>query len=193
MNILENQDEFLEEIISFKDNLINSLREIDFEKYREDYKGRYSPERFKEFFIEKISIHMVFKYILIRMVEETMKKVNVKLNDDGLKKWYEMSKNFRRDYSLLYELSIIDVKREDGVKDIFRDSTYDSEKFTKKTTIVFNQYISLLSKYDFSGIDPNLLMTLIEHIYDSSKREELQGFYEHSQIINFLLQEVGLE
>jgi len=94
MSIKDNQEKFLEEMSLLKHDLITNLSSINVEKYREEYKGRYSPERFKEYFVEKVAIHTVMKYVLIRMIEESMARVRVKLNEDGLKNWHEMSKNF---------------------------------------------------------------------------------------------------
>jgi hypothetical protein len=58
-----------------KHDLITALNSINVENYREECKGKYSPKRFKEFFVEKVAIHTIFKYILIRMIEESMARV----------------------------------------------------------------------------------------------------------------------
>ena len=192
MNIKTNQEQFLEEMTGFKKDLIKVLSSENVEKYREDYKGRYSPERFREFFIEKTALHILFKYFLIRMIEESMGRVKVKLNEEGLKKWYEMSKNFREDYKLLMELAEKDVRREHDLAEIFKETIYDEKQFNNKTGNVLATYIPVLAKYDFTTLDPNITLSVIDILYSPEKREELQRFSHPSPIINFLLQQIGL-
>ena len=192
MNIKTNQEQFLEEMTIFKKDLIKVLSSENVEKYREDYKGRYSPERFREYFIEKTALHILFKYFLIRMIEESMGRVKVKLNEEGLKKWYEMSKNFREDYKLLMELAEKDVRREHDLAEIFKETIYDEKQFNNKTGNVLATYIPVLAKYDFTTLDPNITLSVIDILYSPEKREELQRFSHPSPIINFLLQQIGL-
>ena len=192
MNIKTNQEQFLEEMTGFKKDLIKVLSSENVEKYREDYKGRYSPERFREYFIEKTALHILFKYFLIRMIEESMGRVKVKLNEEGLKKWYEMSKNFREDYKLLMELAEKDVRREHDLAEIFKETIYDEKQFNNKTGNVLATYIPVLAKYDFTTLDPNITLSVIDILYSPEKREELQRFSHPSPIINFLLQQIGL-
>lgn len=192
MNIKTNQEQFLEEMTIFKKDLIKVLSSENVEKYREDYKGRYSPERFREFFIEKTALHILFKYFLIRMIEESMGRVKVKLNEEGLKKWYEMSKNFREDYKLLMELAEKDVKREQDLAEIFKETIYDEKQFNNKTGNILATYIPVLAKYDFTTLDPNITLSIIDSLYSPEKREELQRFSHPSPIINFLLEQIGL-
>lgn len=192
MNIEANQEQFLEEMSLLKHDLISTLNSINIEKYREDYKGRYSSERFKEYFVEKVAIHIVLKYVLIRMIEESMARVRVKLNEEGLRNWQEMSKNFRKDYNLLFNFAVNDIKREQDLRDIFKDTIYDDDSFISYSDRVLNQYIPTLAKYNFSTLDENSSLTLIESLYSSEKREEIQDFYQPSPIINFLLQQLGL-
>ena len=192
MNIKTNQEQFLEEMTIFKKDLIKVLSSENVEKYREDYKGRYSPERFREFFIEKTALHILFKYFLIRMIEESMGRVKVKLNEEGLKKWYEMSKNFREDYKLLMELAEKDVRREHDLAEIFKETIYDEKQFNNKTGNVLATYIPVLAKYDFTTLDPNITLSVIDILYSPEKREELQRFSHPSPIINFLLEQIGL-
>ncbi|WP_121661849.1 hypothetical protein [Metabacillus litoralis] len=192
MNIESNQEQFLDDMSNLKRDLINSLSLESVERYRDEYKGKYSPERFKEYFIEKIVIHAIFKYILIRMIEESMQRVKVKLNEEGLSNWYEMSKNFRKDYDVLYQLAEKDIKRERDLSDIFIESIYDGDQFVSKMERVITNHIPLLAKYDFKTLDANTTLTIIENLYSAEKREELQKFNQPSSIINFLLQQVGL-
>ncbi|RSK36621.1 hypothetical protein [Bhargavaea beijingensis] len=192
MNIEANQEQFLEDLSLLKKDLTTALKSVNVEKYREEYKGRFSAERFKEYFVEKIAIHTVFKYVLIRMIEESMGRVKVKLNEKGLNHWHEMSKNFRRDYNVLYKIAESDVKREKDLSEIFIDTVYDEEEFSDRTLKVLSKHIPLLAKYNFKTMDAITTLTLIDNLYSPEKREELQSFYQPSIIINFLLKEVGL-
>lgn len=192
MNIEANQEQFLEEMNRFKSDLINTLSAENIEKYREGYKGRYSPERFKVFFVEKMALHIIFKYILVRMIEEKMARVNVKLNETGIKNWREMSKNYREDYVLLFKFAEKDVRREKDLKEIFRSTVYDESRLITRTNYVILEYIPSLAKYDFQTLNANSTLTLIDTLYTADKREELQSFHQDSLIINFLLQQVGL-
>lgn len=192
MNIEANQEQFLEEMSLFKHDLMNALKYENVEKYRGEYKGRYSSERFKEFFIEKASLHLVFKYTLIRMVEESMGLVNVKLNEEGLENWHGMSKNFRKDYNVLYDIAVNDVKREKDIAEIFVDTVFDEQQFLYKTEKSLMQHIPKLAKYEFKTLNAPTTLSLIDNLYNTKKREELQDFYQSSPVINFLLQQVGL-
>ena len=192
MNIEANQQQFFEEVSGFKSDLINALSSENVEKYREEYKGRYSTERFKEYFIEKTALHILFKYILIRMVEESMGRVKVKLNEEGLRKWHQMSKNFRSDYGLLMEFAEKDVRREHDLAEIFKETIYDEKQFKNKTRNVLREYIPIMAKYSFATLDPNITLSIIDRLFNPEIREELQRLSHSSPIINFLLQEVGL-
>ncbi|WP_284141765.1 hypothetical protein [Virgibacillus sp. LDC-1] len=192
MNIEANKEQFLKEISSLKQDLKSTLITINFEKYREDYKGRYSLERFREYFAEKTAIHTVFKYLLIRLIEESMARVKAKLNEEGLKNWHQMSKNFRHDYNVLFDLAESDVKRESDLTEIFQESIYDEEQFVSKAKIVLTRYIPILAKYDFHSLDSNTTLSIIDYLYSTESRNELQNFYKPSRITNFLLQQVGL-
>lgn len=192
MNIKASQDQFLNEMLLFKDDLLNALKTGDIEKYREEYKGRYSPERFKELFVEKTTIHILFKYLLIRIIEDSMKRVNVKLNNDGLKKWHEMSKNFREEYDVLFEMAVDDVKREHDLQILFQETVYDNEQFYRKIKPIVKKYIPPLSNFNFTILDALTTLTIIDTLYNSEKREELQKL-QPSPVINFLMQQVGLE
>lgn len=192
MNIGENQDKFISDFETFKQDLENSLISTNVNKYREDYKGRYNPERFKELFTEKTVIHMLFKYILIRIVEDSMRVVKVKLNEEGLKKWHEMSKNFREDYDVLFQMAVDDIRREQDFQGIFRDTVFDNEDIINNIKPVIKKQIPLLAKYDFSTLEASTTLTVIDTLCGADKRMEIQKL-EPSFIINFLLQQVGLE
>lgn len=192
MNIESNKGQFLEGLSELKQDLITALESVNVEKYREEYKGRYSVERFKEYFIEKVAVHTVFKYFLIRMIEESMQRVKVKLNEEGLSNWHEMSKNFRKDYNVLYQLAEKDIKREKDLADIFIETIYDEDQFVSKIEKVITKHIPLLAKYDFKTLDANTTLSIIEYLYNAEKREELQKINQPSSVINFLLQQVGL-
>jgi hypothetical protein len=192
MDINTHKQEFISDMLSFKNDLVNNFNRVDVEIYRKEYKGRYSPERFKEYFIEKAAIHTVFKYILIRLIEESMQRVNPKLNEVGLKNWHEMSKNFRKDYDLLFDIAINDVRRERDLSVLFEETIYDQKLFADKITNPLRSHIPKLSKYEFSSLDANLTLTLVDELYPSERREELQKIQQPSPIIDFLLQQVGL-
>lgn len=193
MNIEGNQELFLKEMSQLKSDLISSLSSENVEKYREKYKGRYSPERFKEYFIEKVAIHIIFKYVLVRMIEEKMGRVKVKLSESGIRNWQEMSKNYREDYILLLDFAEKDVKREKELGEIFKEVVYEDRSLVTKTkNVVMSKYIPKLAKYDFETISENTTLTLVEVLYTAEKREELQKFHQDSAIINFLLRQVGL-
>lgn len=192
MNIEANQEQFIAEMSQLKHDLMNALRSENIEKYRAEYKGRYSTERFKESFVEKIALHAVFKYTLIRMIEESMGRVKVKLNNEGLDKWHGMSKNFRKDYNILFEIAENDIKREKDLGEIFKNTVYDKREFLDRVEKIIVKHIPILAKYDFKTLNESSTLTLIENLYNAEKRNELQKFYEPSTIINFLLQQVGL-
>lgn len=192
MNIGENQSGFLSDFTSFKHELVNSLKSTNINKYREDYKGRYNPERFREIFIEKAALHMLFKYMLIRMIEDSMKIVKVKLSMEGLEKWHEMSKNFRKDYDVLYEMAIDDVRREQDFQEVFRETVYDNHNFFNSIKPVIKKQIPLLAKYDFDTLEASTTLTVIDTLYGVEERMEIQKL-EPSFIIDFLLQQVGLD
>lgn len=190
---MANQEQFLDDITLFKQDLINIVKQTNIEKYREEFKGRYSQERFKEFFNEKAALHIVFKYFLIRMVEESMGRVKEKLNKQGLTKWHEISKNYRKDYDLLYEIAVNDVKREKDLGAIFEETIYDREVFSSNGRNILTKYIPKLAKYDFSTLDESTTLTVIDKLYNVDKRKDLSGFFLPSPIIKFLLSQVGLE
>jgi hypothetical protein len=192
MNIETNLDRFLEDMSLLKYDLINALSSLNVEKYRYEYKGRYSPERFKEFFIEKTALHTVFKYLLIRMIEESMKRVNVKLGKDGLKKWHEMSKNFREDYDLLFEISVDDVRREQDFQAIFQDTIYDNQQIIRYIKPIIKKHIPILSNFNFNTLDSNTTLTIIDTIYNVEERNELQKL-QSSPVIDFIMNQLGLE
>ncbi|QJX64608.1 hypothetical protein HLK66_25110 [Niallia circulans] len=193
MDIMVNQKQFLEEMSLLKHDLFNVAKQASIEKHREEFKRRYSQERFKEFFSEKAAIHIVFKYFLIRMVEESMGRVKEKLNEEGLKKWHDISKNYRNDYDLLYEIAVNDVRREKDLEAIFEETIYDREVFRGNGKNVITKYIPRLSKYDFRTLDESATLTLIDKLYDMEKRKELNDFFQPSPIITFLLNQVGIE
>lgn len=192
MNIEENQEQYLEEMTQFKRELINVLSAENVEKYREEYKGRYSPERFKEVFIEKAALHTMFKYLLIRMIEESMGRVKVKLNEEGLKKWGQMSKNFREDYILLMRFAEKDVIREPDMSRIFINTIYDSKLFRNNADTILAKYIPILSKYNFNTLNANITLTIVDKLYNPNQRDDIQRVGQPSPVIDFLLQQVGL-
>ncbi|MFS0876098.1 hypothetical protein [Solibacillus isronensis] len=192
MDIGSNKKLFLKDIQLLKEEIIKSLSLVNLEPYREELKGRFNPERFREHFKEKASVHHIFKYVVIRLVEDSMQKVNPKLNEDGLTNWHLLSKNFRNDYSMLYELAVLDVKREQDFKSIFENTIYDEDSLNTKIVQCMGNYIPELSKYKWSTLDENVTMDLVEAVYPSDKRIELQKNMYSSPLVDFLLTQVGL-
>lgn len=192
MDIESNKELFLKDIQLLKQEIMNSLSLSNLEAYREEFKGRLNPERFREHFIEKASAHHIFKYVIIRLIEESMQKVKPKLNVDGITNWRLLSKNFRNDYIKLYEFAILDVKREQDFQIVFENTIYDEDTLNRKIVQSLASYIPELSKYKWSTLDANVTMDLIEAVYPSDKRNELQKNMYSSPLIDFLLTQVGL-
>lgn len=130
MEINENRLEFIDAMIDFKKELEKSLNrnlsDREIEELRKDYVGRYSNERFKEYLVKKTALHIIFKYIRIRMASESQKLVRPKFNEEGIRTWNELSKNYRKDYYMLFELSCKDLYREEETRDLFEVSIYDN-------------------------------------------------------------------
>lgn len=192
MDIGLNKELFFKDIQLLKQEIMNSLSFSNLEIYREEFKGRLSPERFRENFIEKASVHHLFKYVIIRLVEESMHKVNSKLNEDGITSWGLLSKNFKNDYIKLYEFAVLDVKREQDFQSVFKNTIYDEDSLNRKIIQSLANYIPELSKYNWATLDANVTLDLIEAVYPSEKRKDLQKNMYSSPVIDFLLTQVGL-
>ena len=192
MDIGLNKELFFKDIQLLKQEIMNSLGFSNLEIYREEFKGRLSPERFRENFIEKASVHHLFKYVIIRLVEESMHKVNSKLNEDGITSWGLLSKNFKNDYIKLYEFAVLDVKREQDFQSVFKNTIYDEDSLNRKIIQSLANYIPELSKYNWATLDANVTLDLIEAVYPSEKRKDLQKNMYSSPVIDFLLTQVGL-
>lgn len=198
LEITGNKLEFIDTIIDFKEELEKSLNrnlsDREIEELRKDYIGRYSSERFKEYLVKKTALHIIFKYIRIRMASETQKLVRPKFNKEGIRTWNELSKNYRRDYYMLYELSCKDLYREEDTRDLFEPSIYDD--YAQKTKNVFTRkednYIEDLKIYNFETLDPNTATSLFDQLYPSGDREHLEQFLEKSKVVTELMASLRL-
>lgn len=79
MNISNNKADFSNLIMDFKKEiektLNNNISIKEIEELRQGYEGKFSKERFKGFLVKKTALHIVFKYIFIRMMSESQKIV----------------------------------------------------------------------------------------------------------------------
>lgn len=199
MDISQNKSKFIDDILNFRTDIYNSLESHihtgDLEEKRSDYQGRFSKERFKDYFVRKTTLHIVYKYILIRMSEDLQRIVNPKFNIEGIRNWNEMSKNYRRDYYMLFNIATEDIRRTKELGEIFIPSIYDNyiEKLQRN---VFNKkednHIEILKEYDFRTLDPNTAVSLFDKLYPNEDRENLQEFIEDSKIITYLMKSLGL-
>lgn len=199
MQINENKPKFIDDILNFRNDIHESLysyiNSTQLEEERNKYQGKYSKERFKEYFVKKTTLHIVFKYILIRMSEDLQKIVNPKFNKEGIINWNEISKNHRNDYHRLFSIASEDIRRTKELGDIFTPCIYDNY-IDKSGYSVFNKkennHIEILKEYDFKTLDPNTAVSLFDKLYPSEDRENLQGFLEESRVINYLMKSLGL-
>lgn len=199
MEINLNKSEFMNTMIDFKAELESCLdkgisdREI--EDIRKEYVGRFSKERFKEYLVKKTALHLVFKYIRIRMISELQDLVKPKFNEEGIKNWNELSKNYRKDYYLLFKLACKDLQREEHTRELFKPGIYDN--YLEKVKYSFlnrekDNYIEKLQVYDFKTFDSNTAISLFDLLYPSDDREKLEDFLEESKITIELMGSLGL-
>lgn len=199
MYISQNKSKFIDDILNFRNDIYKSL-EIqinirDIEEKRSEYQGRFSKERFKDYLVKKTTLHIVFKYILIRMSEDLNKIVNPKFSIEGIRNWNEMSKNYRNDYYILFTIASEDIRRTKELGEIFTPSIYDSyiEKLQHSVfNIKKNNHIEILKEYDFRTLDPNAAVSLFDNLYPSEDRENLQEFLEDSKVTTYLMKSLGL-
>jgi hypothetical protein len=199
LNISENKTEFINIMEDFKkeieDTLNRSIYSSDIDELRPGYEGKFSKERFKEYLVKKNALHIVFKYIFIRMMSEGERLVNPKLNEEGITNWKEMTKNYRGDYLMLFKIASEDLRRIEKTRDFFEPSLYD--KYLDKLEFsIFNKsndnFIEKLKVYDFRTLDPNTAVSLFDSLYPSEDREKLQGFLDESHITTYLMTSLGL-
>jgi hypothetical protein len=202
MDISANKDKFIQTLTSFKENILKSIKgsitgSAENVLFLNEYRGRVSKDKIKGFIELKIAVHIVLKYILIRLIEDTNPKINSKLNAEGISKWREMSKNFRNDYVKLFQFACDDLRREKGIEEAFAETAYDD--YYSRLKSVFNpshnrenNYLELLKDYDFKTLDPNTAITVVETIYPSEERENLQKYLLPSPAIDFLLNNLGI-
>jgi len=202
MDISANKDKFIEILTSFKESILKSIKgsitgSAEEMLFLNEYRGRVSRDKIKGFIELKVAVHIVLKYILIRLIEDTNPKINSKLNAEGISKWREMSKNFRNDYVKLFQFACDDLRREKGLGNAFVETAYDD--YYSRLKSVFNpshnrenNYLELLKDYDFKTLDPNTAITVVETIYPSEERENLQKYLLPSPAIDFLLNNLGI-
>lgn len=198
MKISGNRSEFIDTMINFKKELEKSLNrnltDREIEELRKDYIGRFSNERFKEYLVKKTALHIIFKYIRIRMASESQRLVRPKFNEEGIRTWNELSKNYRKDYYLLFELSCKDLYRQEETRDSFELCIYDN--YTVKARSIFinteDNYIERLKIYNFETLDPNTANSLFDLLYPSDDRENLEPFLEESKVVTELMNSLGL-
>lgn len=199
MDISQNKSKFLDDILNFRNDIQKSLEGCmnigDLEEKRSVYQGKFSKERFKDYFVKKTTLHIVFKYILIRMSEDLQKIVNPKFSKEGIRNWNEMSKNYRRDYHMLFNIASEDIRRTKELGDIFIPCIYDNY-IEKLQHSVFNKkednLIEILKEYEFRTLDPNTAVSVFDKLYSSEDRENLQGFLEDSKVTTYLMKSLGL-
>ena len=199
LNISENKTEFINIMEDFKkeieDTLNRSIYSSDIDELRPGYEGKFSKERFKEYLVKKNALHIVFKYIFIRMMSEGERLVNPKLNEEGITNWKEMTKNYRGDYLMLFKIASEDLRRIEKTRDFFEPTLYD-KYLDKLEYSIFNKnndnFIDKLKYYDFRTLDPNTAVSLFDCLYPSEDREKLQGFLDESYITTYLVTSLGL-
>lgn len=198
MNIETNIMEFMELMLGFQNEIYkgleNGISTTMLENIRKDYEGKYSKERFRSYFIKKTTLHIVFKYIFIRMSEDMQKIVNPKFNGEGIRNWNEMSKNYRKDYFMLFNIASEDIRRTKQAGETFELSIYD-KYIEKLQNSVFNKqdnYIEKLKEYDFKTLNQNIAVSLFDKLYPSEDRDNLQGFLEESKVTTFLMKSLRL-
>jgi len=202
MDISVNKDKFIEILTNFKGDILKSIRgaitgSAEETLFLNEYRGKVSKDKIKGYIELKVAVHIVLKYILIRLIEDTNHKINSKLNAEGISRWREMSKNFRNDYIKLFQFACDDLRREKGMGEVFAETAYDD--YYSRLKSIFNpshnrenNYLELLKDYDFKTLDPNTAITVVENIYPSEERENLQKYLLPSPAIDFLLNNLGI-
>lgn len=199
MEISLNKSEFINTMLDFKTELENcldrSIYDGEIEDIRKDYVGKYSKERFKEYLVKKTTLHIIFKYIRIRMASESQNLVKPKFNKEGISNWNELSKNYRNDYYLLFKFACKDLHRQEETRELFEPCIYDN--YIDKIKLNFfnkkqDNHIEKLQVYDFKTLDPNTAISLFDILYPNADRENLEGFLEESKVITELMKSLGL-
>lgn len=199
MEINLNKSEFINTMVDFSTELEKSLNrnisDREIEDVRKDYIGKFSKERFKEYLIKKIALHITFKYIRIRMASESQNLVKPKFNKDALQNWNELSKNYREDYFLLFKLACKDLERQEETRELFNTCIYDNYIDNIEYSFFNKQQdnnIEKLQIYDFKTFDQNTAVSLFDILYPNEDRKRLEEFLEESKIITELMQSLGL-
>lgn len=199
MNIVQNKDEFINIMVSFEKDIENYIKQTSNSKI-EGFKSqehRISMDRFKNYFAKQTAVHIICKYILIRMTEDRG-ALKSKLNEEGIEKWREMSKNIKNDYVSLFQIACDDIRRDKASGNVFNENIYDGyigniKSYISPTIEDQNKgYFEKLKKYDFRTINPGILMAIIEEIYPAEDRKNTKNFLEQSLVINQVMNMLGL-
>lgn len=199
VEISQNKLEFINTMITFKVDLERCLDSNisggEIEAIREEYQGKYSKERFKEYLVKKTALHITFKYIRIRMASESQNLINPKFNEEGIRNWSELSKNYRKDYYLLFNLACKDMQRQEQIGNLFDPCIYDN--YIEKTKNIFSNrkqenHIEKLKIYNFKTFNPNIAISLFDLLYPIEDREKIEGFLEESKVVTELMTSLGL-
>lgn len=187
--------DFKNEIV---DNLNKNIYANDIDKLRSGYEGKFGKERFKEYLVKKTALHIIFKYIFIRMMSEGGKlvsPVNPKFNNEGIANWNEMTKNYRGDYLMLFEIACEDLRRNEETNEFFEPCIYDNY-IDRLEYSVFNKqgdnYLEKLMPFNFRTLDSNMAVSLFDNLYPGEDRENLQVFLEDSKVTTYLMKSLGL-
>ena len=78
---------------------------------------------------------------------------------------------------------------------MFNHNIYDEHTF-KLEINVFNKpennYLEALKEYDFKTLDQSSAVSLLEQLYPTEDRENLEGFLEESKVTTYLMKSLGL-
>lgn len=203
-DIANEKESFISILVDFKENIFKSIRASiptsDEDKIiLPEARGRIAKEKLKDYVAIKTTIHILFKYIVIRMIEDSCMGINSKLNEEGIERWREMSKNFRNDYLKLFEFASDDIRRDSKIGTVFEETIYDGyylyikKWFNPLESNNSQSYIEKLKVYNFKTLEPNTAITIIERIFPTEVRVDTQKYLIPSPVVDFLLNNLGLK
>ncbi len=138
-----------------------------------------------DLFVKKSAYNYCAKILIIKYWEDN-NKILAKINNAGLEKWRNLVENIENHFSLLYQISEIDIRESPEMKDIFKESDYDIFKLDDELA---GFIIERLKQYDFDGYDYKVIFTIFNKIYVEEKKSgiNLQYFYKPSNSIDYIL------
>ncbi|MBF8982027.1 hypothetical protein IZY60_00605 [Lutibacter sp. B2] len=144
-------------------------------------------EKWSELFLYKSCYNHCAKFILLRYIEDS-KLCYGKMNEKGVCKWKELVKNISGKISILYEIAILDLQKDENeqIRKIFKYSDYDLFKIDDElANVLYEKFLHL----DFSNFSKNDLVKIFERIYSLEEREEmrLDKFYKVAPVFSHLL------